>query len=88
MTSPPPKPRHAPTTATGRRTPAATVCAVFGSCAEVARLLKLHKSTVWRWLRGGLVPSRYHHDLLDHAEWLGLVLTPDDLVRGRAAPDA
>lgn len=65
------------------QSPAAVVTEVFGSSSELARLLGLSKSTTWRWLRMGRVPSEYHVVLLDRAEAMGLTLTADDLVRGR-----
>lgn len=82
-----PKPRQRTPQRADHRSPAAVVCEVFGSAAELARLLGLAKSSTWRWLRSGLVPAQYHATLLDHAERMGLTLTADDLVRGRAATE-
>lgn len=68
----------------GHRTPAAVVCQVFGSSRQVALHLGLNPSSTWRWLERGLVPAEYHVPLLDAAERIGLTLTAEDLVRGRA----
>lgn len=67
------------------QSPAAVVCRVFGSARQVALHLDLAPSTTWRWLRNGYVPSEYHLPLLEIAQRIGVILTPEDLVRGRAA---
>lgn len=50
---------------------------VFGSQAEVARILDVDKSTVNRWVR---VPAKYHVTLLDEAKRRKVRLNQLDLV--------
>lgn len=40
-----------------RRGPKSAVRALWIVDAEVAALLGVHRSTVWRWLDGGLIPA-------------------------------
>lgn len=69
-------------------TPGQVVNNVLGMTA-VARRCDIAESTVWRWAQpvprgtGGLVPAKYHRDLLHLAHQLGKRLTADDLVLGR-----
>ncbi len=40
-----------------RRGPKANVRALWVADSDVALMLGVHRSTVWRWLDGGLIPS-------------------------------
>jgi hypothetical protein len=50
---------------------------VFGSQAEVARILQINKSSVWRWTS---VPARHHRRLLEEARRRRIALKQADLV--------
>lgn len=41
----------------GRRNGAAEISALWIIDAEVAAMLGVHRSTVWRWLDGGRIPA-------------------------------
>ena len=68
--------------------PGALVNDLLGTSA-IAERLRLNRTTVWRWGQkvpvgtGGIVPARYHADLLSFAHQSGERLTADDLVHGR-----
>lgn len=64
--------------------PAAVACQAYGSYSRLAEALELHPSTVWRWLRTGLVPAEYHVRLLADAAQRGYQLTEHDLIHGRS----
>ena len=67
-----------------RQTPAEVVIGLFG-IRPLARELDIDPTTVVRWRqRSGLVPSAYHRPLLTLAPKLGVVLTENDLIHGRA----
>ena len=70
--------------------PAATVKKVFGGDQQVAEVLGLVRSTVWRWQQplgkggtDGLIPSQYQQPLISAAKALGKKLTSSDLIFGR-----
>jgi hypothetical protein len=77
-------PRASQTAQRPRQTPPQVVIAAFGSAGVVARTLGIAHSTPGRWLKAGRISARYHTPLLDASDHLGLGLTPDDLIRGRA----
>jgi hypothetical protein len=65
--------------------PARTVIERIGGVMAAAEATGKNRTRVYRWMRpravggtDGLIPSRYHRDLLDYAKKNGRPLTPDD----------
>lgn len=74
--------------------PAATVIRAFGGVRPLARVLGKAPSSICRWQRPrkrggreGTVPASDQRRLLEVAAALGVKLTADDLVHGRAIAD-
>lgn len=67
-----------------KQTPAEVVIDTFG-VRPLAAELGCSKSTIMRWRDsgGGLVPSRWHQDILKLARAQGYNITPEILVNGR-----
>lgn len=77
-----------------RITPGQLVNSLFRR-VDLRRELLIAESTIWRWAQpyprgtGGLIPSKYHADLLALSGRQGVDLTAEDLVLGRTtAPGA
>lgn len=75
-TAAPPRQRHLP--------PAELVSERFGDCAKLAAELDLARSTVWRWTQTdqGLIPARWHADILALAKRRGIPLTMKEMIYG------
>lgn len=65
--------------------PARTIIERVGGVRAAAEATGKNRTRVYRWMRpkdvggtDGLIPSRYHRDLLDYARKNNLPLTPDD----------
>ena len=69
--------------------PAAYVVHVFGGVRATARALGKTPPTISRWQHPrrehlkGLVPSKYHREILEKAKALDLDISAHDLVHGR-----
>jgi len=71
------------------KTPAEIVIEKFGGPVEVARILKIDPTNVYRWNyprkksgNNGLVRGRYQKPLLDYARKHGIDLKPADFFDG------
>lgn len=66
--------------------PANRVIQKFGGVRPLARLMDVHPSLVSRWQCekpsgcGGLIPSKYHRDLLALAKRQKVTLSAEDLI--------
>lgn len=65
--------------------PARTIIERVGGVRAAAEATGKNRTRVYRWMRpkdvggtDGLIPARYHRDLLDYARKNNLPLTPDD----------
>ena len=56
------------------------IIAKFGSQSELARLIGKGASTVQHWAKTGIVPAKWHGELLRIAQEKGLDLSPTDFV--------
>jgi P63C domain len=56
----------------------------FGGQNALARLVGRRQSTIHNWAKSGVIPARWHAQLLALAEQQGLSLSPVDLVPGSA----
>lgn len=65
-------------------TPAALVATRFGGHTRLADLLKVHRSTTWRWLQRGRVPVKEVPRLLALARKQRITLTESEILMGRA----
>jgi hypothetical protein len=66
--------------------PAAAVIARLGGPTKVSRLLEVHRTAVYHWMKPGkAIPYWYHEALLRHARAAGIKLKPADFV-GRLQP--
>jgi len=58
----------------------------FGGQSALARMLGKGPSTVQYWAKGGVIPARWHAQLLQIARDRGIDLSPNDLVEAPLAP--
>ncbi len=61
---------------------AAVTCERFGGSHVLADLLKINRSTTWRWERTGYIPPKYHAKILKLADRKRISLSPLELVMG------
>lgn len=71
--------------------PAQTILAKLGGPTAVSKVLGIHRTRASNWQRprikggtDGVVPQRYHRQLLDHATSIGVELSPADFLPARA----
>ena len=55
----------------------------FGSENKVAKVLGIAQSSVCRWKDTGLIPSKYHQNILRKSNELKLGITPENLIMGK-----
>ena len=67
--------------------PARTIIARFGGPSKVARLVGIHRTRVYGWMKpravggtGGRVPQSHHLTLLSEAHKRGIALEPADFL--------
>ena len=72
---------------------AASVIKKCGGFSFVAKLLGVDRSRVYRWTypkdiggSGGIIPAKYHNELLRKARESGIDLTPEDFFEATPAP--
>jgi hypothetical protein len=64
--------------------PASLAIQLFGGIRPLARAVKRDPAAIMRWRRHGRIPATSHIDLLQAAQAAGIVLTPEDVIYGRA----
>lgn len=65
-------------------TPSEKVIGKFGSQSELARLIGKGQSTVQHWAKRGIIPSKWHAELLRIAQGKNIDLTPSDFIADNA----
>ncbi len=58
----------------------------FGGQSALARLLGIHQSAISYWVKKGLIPAKWHGQLLDVASNNGIILVPADFIATQDAP--
>ncbi|MFJ3055240.1 RhuM family protein [Herbaspirillum sp. NPDC087042] len=58
----------------------------FGGQSALARLLGIQQSAISYWVKKGLIPAKWHGQLLDVASNNGIILVPADFITTEDAP--
>jgi DNA-binding phage protein len=61
-------------------TPASVIVERFGGATAVARIVGVHRTRIYTWLRSGRVPQAHQLKLLEEARQRGLPLTAEELI--------
>lgn len=66
--------------------PAEKIVEKFGGQLPLARLLNKRQGTVWHWTKSGVIPSKWHDQILRVAGENNILVLPSDLIPPPPAP--